>query len=473
MVFNSLEFILFFIVVYFLYRLLGHRSQNRMLLVASYIFYGFWDWRFLGLIFLSTVVDYLCGLKIDGETNAGRRKVYLLLSVITNLSILGFFKYFNFFAGSFSALFSNFGLEIDYVTLNIVLPLGISFYTFQTMSYTIDIYRGEMKSTRNFFDFALYVAFFPQLVAGPIERAARLLPQITGPRKITKTQVNEGAWLILWGFFKKIFIADNLALLVNSVFSETGELTGNEVLVASYAFAFQIYGDFSGYSDIARGISKLLGIDIMVNFRFPYFVTNPRDFWRNWHISLSTWLRDYLYIPLGGSKCANTLLYRNIMITMLLGGLWHGANWTFILWGFYHGILLCVYRVISPYLKRINISSVVAPFWFALRLIFMFHLTIFGWLIFRVDSFEQLIGMLHSLVYNYRLVDNTSSYYFMQVLFYASILILIQLFKSYKDDMYAILKLPVILRWSIYSVIFYLILLFGEFGVQEFIYFQF
>ncbi len=472
MLFNSLEFLIFFIIVYLLYRVSGHRFQNRMLLLASYFFYGCWDWRFLGLIWLSTVVDYLCGLKLHSSNDPARRRLFLAISLITNLGILAFFKYFNFFAESLGGLFGFFGFELDYVTLNIILPVGISFYTFQTMSYTIDIYRKQLEPARDFFDFALFVAFFPQLVAGPIERARQLLPQITAPRIVTDDQVYKGLWLILWGLFKKVFIADNLARIVDLVFASSGDLSGGAVLFASYAFAFQIYGDFSGYSDIARGISKLMGIEIMVNFRFPYFVTNPRDFWRNWHISLSTWLRDYLYIPLGGSRSGSSAFYKNLMITMILGGLWHGAAWTFVIWGLFHGIILCLHRVIEPYIS-FSPAGLFGRLWFFLRVIFFFHVTCLGWLIFRAGSMSELKQMLYALLSDISFSGVTLRYLGLQVAFYAALLIVVQIYKFYKKDMYAVLWLPRYLRWPLFLVIIYSILLFGEFGVQQFIYFQF
>ncbi len=484
MAFNSLEFLIFFVLVYALYRTLRHKVQNRMLLVASYIFYGFWDWRFLGLIWLSTVVDYFCGLAIEkaqssgssgGPGNVTRQKRFLAISIIVNLSILGFFKYFNFFSGSLSSLASSFGLELDYVTLNIVLPVGISFYTFQTLSYSIDIYRKQLKPTRDFLDFSLYVAFFPQLVAGPIERARRLLPQISKARTISDKQFYEGLWLILWGLFKKIFIADNLAMIVDSIFGDNTGFTGAEVLMASYAFAFQIYGDFSGYSDIARGLSKLMGFELMINFRFPYFVTNPREFWRNWHISLSTWLRDYLYISLGGNRSGNAGLYRNLMITMLLGGLWHGASWTFVIWGLFHGIILSVHRIIEPALSRFNPQGAPGALWLFLKIIFMFHITCFGWLIFRADGLSGFTNMTRALFSSFLSHAPTVpySYYLKQIIFYTALLLIVQLYKLYKKDMYAPLHLPSWLRWPLYMLVLFSILLFGEFGVKQFIYFQF
>ena len=317
MLFNSLEFLVFFALVYGLYRVLGHRGQNRMLLLASYVFYGAWDWRFLSLILISTLVDYQAGLKIASSDQRGQKRFWLFCSVATNLSLLGFFKYFNFFAENLAGLFGLFGIQLDPVTLRIVLPVGISFYTFQTMSYTIDIYRGKLAPTRSLPDFALFVAFFPQLVAGPVERARNLLPQILAPRTVTREGFFQGCFLIGWGLFEKVFIADNLARIVDPVFATDGSWGGATILLACYAFAFQIFCDFDGYSNIARGIGKCLGFEIMINFNLPYFAVNPSDFWKRWHISLSSWLRDYLDIPRGGIRSGTWMTYRNLALTML------------------------------------------------------------------------------------------------------------------------------------------------------------
>ncbi|NEO92828.1 MAG: MBOAT family protein, partial [Moorea sp. SIO3G5] len=300
MLFNSFIFVLFFIIVYTLYLFLNrnYKAQNILLLIASYVFYGWWDWRFLSLLALSTVVDFTVGKQLQDIKEDRKRKLLLCISLVFNLSLLGFFKYFNFFAESFSSLLQIVGLQVDWVTLTILLPVGISFYTFQTMSYTIDIYRGKLKPISNFLDFALFVSFFPQLVAGPIERATTLIPQIILPRNLNIEQINAGILLIVWGYFKKVVIADNMATIANPIFNNYTQYQGLDVLIGILAFTVQIYGDFSGYSDIARGISKLMGFELMVNFKLPYFALNPSDFWLRWHISLSTWLRDYLYIPL-------------------------------------------------------------------------------------------------------------------------------------------------------------------------------
>jgi len=344
MLFNSLQFAVFFLVVYTLYLRAGHRAQNRLLLIASNVFYATWDWRFLLLLWISTYMDFLFGRHMERQADAIKKRRFVAYSVIANLVFLGIFKYFNFFAENLQAMATMAGWTLDPVTVHIILPVGISFYTFQSMSYIIDIYRGNMRPVQSLADYALFVSFFPHMVAGPIMPAKNLLPQVTQPRTVDWQKFREGCWLFFWGLFTKVFVADNLGHIVDQVFQKTGSVSGAEVVLGVYAFAFQIYGDFAGYSEMARGLAKMMGFELMVNFRFPYFVTNPSDFWKNWHISLSTWLRDYLYIPLGGSRGGELMLYRNLAITMFLGGLWHGAAWTYVLWGAYQGLILCLHR---------------------------------------------------------------------------------------------------------------------------------
>jgi len=350
MVFNSLTFLVFLGIVLLLYYRLKHRGQNWMLLAASYLFYGWWDYRFLALLLFTTFFDYFCALWIEGETRQGRRRLLLISSMVVNLSALCIFKYFNFFAQSLQNSLAVFGITLSFPMLHVVLPVGISFYTFLSMSYTIDVYRRELAPTRNPTDFMLYVAFFPHLVAGPIVRASILLPQCQKPRSIVPEEVANGLWLILMGYVKKVVIADRLAQVVQWGFSKgTPAFADANSWLILYAFAFQIYGDFSGYTDIARGVSKLMGFELVENFRAPYLVTNPSSFWRHWHISLSTWLRDYLYIPLGGNRGGSFKTYRNLMATMLLGGLWHGAGAAYVLWGLYHGTLLACQRAFEDF----------------------------------------------------------------------------------------------------------------------------
>ncbi len=476
MLFNSLQFAVFFIIIYSLYLLLRHKWQNRMLLVASYIFYGAWDWRFLLLIFISTVIDYFCGLKIYSSDEAKQRKLFLFLSVFANLSILGFFKYFNFFASSFQGLLSSFGFSIQPHFLQIILPVGISFYTFQTMSYTIDIYKGGLKPTRKFFDFALFVAFFPQLVAGPIERAKHLLPQILSSRKLSFDKFYEGCFLIFWGLFQKVYIADNLAQIVDPVFASAAPYNGMKVMLALYAFAFQIFCDFAGYSNIARGLGKCMGFDIMINFHAPYFAVNPRQFWQRWHISLSTWLRDYLYIPLGGNKKGTLITYRNLFITMLLGGLWHGAAWTFVLWGLYQAILLIVHRLCTPIFKLRTVAKdiFIGRVWHFIKMVFFFNFMCVGWLIFRSQSVEQILDMLYALFFNFKFVPHLQIPYHGAIFIGCVwILVLVQIAQYIKNDVLAVYKSNFILRAAVYIICYYLLVTFGVSDAKEFIYFQF
>lgn len=474
MVFNSLQFAWFFVVVYALYRVLPHRGQNWLLLVASYYFYAAWDYRFVTLLAASTLVDYSCGRVLGALQDARRRRIVMWLSIGFNLAMLGFFKYFNFFADSFQALFAAIGWQLDYVTIRILLPIGISFYTFVTMSYVIDVYRREIEPESNLVDFAVFVAYFPHLVAGPILRATALLPQIARPRRITAAQIREGLWLMAWGFFQKIFVADNLAPIASHVFAPDTQTAGVNVLLGTYAFAFQIYGDFAGYSNIARGTSKLMGIELIENFRFPYLVTTPQAFWRHWHISLSTWLRDYLYKPLGGNRGTAWQTRRNLLVTMLLGGLWHGAAWTFVLWGLFQGVLLILYRPFEPAFAALAAArgAEAAARRFAAWFV-MFHLTCYGWLIFRAPSFGKLREMTGSLFLNFApgAVDVTGV--LVPLLLYTTPLLAVHLVEARADDVLVVPRLRLGVRYSIYVATLYLILLFGNFGGSDFIYFQF
>ncbi|HAZ10430.1 MAG TPA: membrane-bound O-acyltransferase family protein [Candidatus Omnitrophica bacterium] len=472
MLFNSLQFAVFFIIVYSLYLVLNHKWQNRMLLTASCVFYGAWDWRFLLLMFVSITTDYFCALKIQESVEEKTRKRFLFLSIFINLAILGFFKYFNFFAVSMDNLFSHFGFSIQPHLLHIILPVGISFYTFQALSYTIDVYRKELEPTRNFRDYALFVTYFPQLVAGPIMRARDLLPQVLSARKLSLKQFYEGCYLIFWGLFQKIFIADNLAKIVDSVFNSSGPYNAAKVLIALYAFAFQIYCDFAGYSNIARGMGKCMGFDIMINFNLPYFAVNPSDFWRRWHISLSTWLRDYLYIPLGGNKKGGFLTYRNLAITMLLGGLWHGAAWTFVIWGAYHGMLLIIHRLLKPVLAKIPSpkNATIGKAWFFLRVVFFFQLTCVGWLIFRAKSIGQILNMLGSFVSNFNVGLDMGFFSLIRLIW---LLILVQIAQFIKNDQMVVYKSNILLKAVFYIIFFYSIVMYGASGGKEFIYFQF
>lgn len=336
MLFNTFDYLIYFTVIFILYWTVTQRSvklQNLMLVAASYYFYSCWDWRFVFLLLFSTLIDFISGILMEEASSSRRKKLWLWLSVIINLGILGVFKYFNFFNESLTALLGTMGFQANPMTINVILPIGISFYTFHGLSYVIDVYHGRIKSERNFIDYALFVSFFPLLVAGPIERARHLLPQLKRPRKFSYERAVNGLRQILWGLVKKVIIADNCAVYVNQIFGQSDDLGGSTLVLGALLFAFQIYGDFSGYSDIALGTARILGIDLLKNFNFPFFATNLPDFWRRWHISLNRWFRDYVYEPLGGSRGSIWKGIRNTFIVFLLSGLWHGANWTFVVWG--------------------------------------------------------------------------------------------------------------------------------------------
>ena len=400
MLFTELNFWVFFAIVALAYVVLPHRAQNRMLLVASYVFYGAWDWRFLSLIMLSTMIDYFVGLRMSTETNESRRRLFLWISLGANLGMLSIFKYLGFFVDSFQHLLGTMGYQPDPWMLSIVLPVGISFYTFQTLSYTIDIYRRELKPTHDFLDFALFVAFFPQLVAGPIERAKNLLPNIEHPRTLSWEGLRRGAVLCLLGLIKKIVIADAIAPSVDAIYSSP-DPSRIDIIFATWLFAVQIYCDFSGYTDIARGVARMLGFQLMRNFAQPYFGANPQEFWRRWHISLSTWLRDYLYISLGGNRGGSRKTYRNLMVTMTLGGLWHGAAWNFVLWGIYQGFLLALHRAIAGRHKHSGEGAARAAGAWIVRIgitALFFQVVCYGWLLFRANSFGQIADFTGRLI---------------------------------------------------------------------------
>jgi D-alanyl-lipoteichoic acid acyltransferase DltB (MBOAT superfamily) len=476
MIFNSSEFAGFFAAVFGICLVLPHKWQNRMLLAASYYFYGSWDWRFLVLIWTTTLLDFFCGLRISQTTDPSTRKRYLLSSLCGNLTILGFFKYYNFFAGSLHDLLGLWGLSFNPFMLNVILPVGISFYTFKSMSYTVDIYRNQFHATRNLEDYALFVGFFPQLLAGPIERAKDLLTQIAKPRSMSLEQVYEGAFLIFWGLFQKVFIADNLAKIVDPVFSAQPPYgSGAMVLIAAYAFTFEIYCDFAGYSNMAKGLGKCLGFDIMTNFDLPYFSVNPREFWRRWHISLSQWLRDYLYVSMGGNRKGIVKLYRNLFLTMVLGGLWHGAAWTFVLWGAYHGALLVIHRLVEPFMKgKIQIKK---PFfinaWWLIRVMVCFHLVGFGWVIFRAESLGQVLAMVESIWSGGVGSDPEALLAVKKLLFGVWPLVLVQIYQYRKHDLLAVYHASVAVRAVFYVVCIYLMAVCGAESGKDFIYFQF
>jgi D-alanyl-lipoteichoic acid acyltransferase DltB (MBOAT superfamily) len=473
MLFNSWQFAVFFGALFPAYWAVRKypRIQNVLLLCAGYYFYACWSVRFLSLLVLSTVMDYACGLWVDRVQEPHRRRWIVGLSMALNLGMLGFFKYYNFFAENLQVLLQNLGISMPLARLQVILPIGISFYTFQSMSYVIDVYRRDIKPTKNLVQFAAFVSFFPHLVAGPIMRPTTLLPQIATRRQFRLDQFYAGAYLIFWGLVEKVVIADNLAIVVKDCFGRWETLDGGSALLAIYAFAFQIYGDFAGYTDIARGVAKCLGFELSLNFNLPYFATSPRDFWNRWHISLSQWLRDYLYIALGGSRGGTLRTYRNLMLTMVLGGLWHGAAWTFVIWGFYQGCLLVLHRAALPLLERVQPrNSVDRAWWAALRIFATFHLVCLGWLIFRAGSMEQVFGMLHAIIQR-PAIPSPATLILVGVAIIP--LWLVQLIQYLSDDLNVVARAPWYVRSVFYTACFYAIVLGGEFGGEQFIYFQF
>ncbi len=469
--FNSFNFLAFFGVIYAFYLILSRRYQNYWLLAASYFFYAYWDWRFVALLMTSTFIAYFFGLQMHTATDPGRRRLLLLVSLCAQLGILLTFKYFNFFAESLRPLLVFAGISQEWTFLQVVLPVGLSFYTLQTISCMVDIYRGRTEPTRNIANFALFLSFFPKLLAGPIERASPLLRQVESSRTITYSGVREGLWLILLGYFQKLVIADNMVLYTEPIFAQPENAVGIKVLVALYAFAFQIYGDFAGYSNIARGMSKLLGFDLTLNFHHPYFATNPSDFWRRWHISFSTWLRDYVYIPLGGNRHGTLSTYRNVMLTMLLGALWHKAAWNFVAWGAFHGVLVIGHRMLQSPLKSLAPQGrVAARLWKVGALAVFFHLTCLGWLLFAVRKLSDapilLSGMFDPFVVN-------EVYGLITVLLLATPLLLIERWEETAGRIQIVREWSRPARLAVGAGLFAMIVLGGATRTHEFIYFHF
>lgn len=494
MLFNSIDFAVFLPVVFVLYWFVVNRSlrlQNLFIVAASYVFYGWWDWRFLSLILFSTLVDYLVGLglrtppSLSAERFEGRspqpvtRSLLLLTSIVVNLGFLGFFKYYNFFIENFVAAFTFFGRDIEASSLRIILPVGISFYTFQTLSYSIDVYRRRLEPTRDFIAFTAYVSFFPQLVAGPIERATNLLPQFYRSRTFSYDAAADGMRQILWGFFKKVVIADNCATFANLIFDDPASYSGSTLVLGVIFFAFQIYGDFSGYSDIAIGTARLFGFTLMRNFAFPYFSRDIAEFWRRWHISLSTWFRDYLYIPLGGSQARFIVKLRNIFLIFIVSGFWHGADWTFIAWGALNALFFLPLLLTGN--NRSNLDTVATgrklpTLREAGSMLLTFSLTLLAWIFFRAESMNQAVAYIGGII--------------------SPSLFSIPSLPSMRDAAYTLLLIVVFLafewqgrhhqyaiehtgrrwrrhwRWALWYGIVAAIFLFGGRG-QEFIYFQF
>ena len=472
MLFNTLDFAVFLIVSLAVFHALPRGLRNPFLLVASYAFYGFWNWKFCGLLLLSTVVDFWVAPRIAAATDPRQKKHFLWISLGVNLSILGFFKYCNWFIDSFKVLAETIGWNIPDYAIDVALPVGISFYTFQTLSYTIDVYRGDMKHTDKFWDFALFVSLFPQLVAGPIERARRILPQIAEKRAVSWAMIQSGVWLLFWGWFKKVYISDNVARIVDTVYSEGADPTGPEVLIALWAFAVQIYCDFSGYSDMSRGAARLFGYDLMLNFNLPYFATNPQEVWRRWHISLSTWLRDYVYIPLGGNTGGRWKQNRNLFLTMLWAGLWHGASWTYVAFGAYHGALLAIHREVKPLLSKVQPKSWASrSAWWLFRVACFFHLWLLGLLLFRAVSFGQAADLGFILFTN---TDAGFVYDWLpRLVLFTAPLVLVQIVQAATKDLEIVLRWPMPVRALLYAAMFLAIIFLGEDHGEPFIYFQF
>jgi D-alanyl-lipoteichoic acid acyltransferase DltB (MBOAT superfamily) len=482
MLFNSFDFAFFLPIVFILYWYVAQknvRRQNLLLILASYFFYACWDWRFLSLIIFSTVVDYVVGLKLKNEQQVFRRKLLLAISLFSNLGLLGLFKYYDFFIANFAASFSIFGFSINPASLNLILPLGISFYTFQTLSYSIDVYKGRIKASHDFIEFSAFVCFFPQLVAGPIERASHLLPQLKNKRLFNYHEAIKGSRQILWGLFKKIVIADNCAKYANYIFDHSTDLNGSTLLLGAFFFSFQIYGDFSGYTDIAIGSSRLLGIKLSRNFSYPYFSRDIAEFWRRWHISLSSWFRDYVYIPLGGSRNKIYITIRNILVVFLVCGFWHGAKWTFIFWGLLHALYYLPLLLFKRNRKNIDIvasDSMFPSLKELLNMGFTFTLVSLAWVFFRADDISHALAYISE-------VFSSSLYswpYFKGISMTKPILILLTVFTIIewlgRKDEFAIenilLKIKSPLRFGIYYAIVFAIFYFGG-SKQEFIYFQF
>ena len=478
MLFNSIDFAIFLPIVFILYWFVTNKSlklQNILIVSASYVFYGWWDWRFLSLIIFSSIVDYTAGLLLSKTDNKSKRKIVLWISIIVNLGLLGFFKYYNFFLDNFVTAFSFFGTEINAGSLNIVLPVGISFYTFQTMSYTIDVYRRKLEPTNNFIAFSAFVSFFPQLVAGPIERASNLLPQFYTKRDFNSAKAIDGMRQILWGLFKKIVIADNCAEYVNIIFNNSSDYSGSTLVLGAIFFAFQIYGDFSGYSDIAIGTARLFGFDLMRNFNFPYFSRDIAEFWRRWHISLSTWFRDYVYYPLGGSRGSNWMKIRNTFIIFIVSGFWHGANWTFIIWGALNAIYFLPLLLTKNNRNNLDIVAkgrILPKFKEIFLMSVNFMLVIFAWIFFRAESVEHAVNYISNIF-------SLSLFSFPQVFPVVKILLIcFFVFIEWigREHQFAIAKLGVEwklpLRWAFYYALIFIIFMFS--GKQlQFIYFQF
>lgn len=483
MLFNSIDFALFLPIIFILYWFFTRKNlklQNLLIVASSYIFYGWWDWRFLFLLVFSSLIDYFVGLALSKEKIKKKRNILLLSSLLVNLGFLSLFKYFNFFAESFADSFSLFGVHFEPTRLNLVLPVGISFYTFQTLSYTIDVYRDKLKPTKDIISFLAFVSFFPQLVAGPIERATNLLPQFTKPRFFNYEKVFDGFKQVLWGLFKKVVIADSCAIIANEVFNNYANYSGSTLFLGAFFFAFQIYGDFSGYSDIAIGTARMFGFNLKQNFNYPYFSRDIAEFWRRWHISLSTWFRDYVYIPLGGSKKSKLLNIRNVLIVFLISGFWHGAKWTFVFWGLINA--LCFIPIFILKLNRRNIEVVAYKKIFpnfreVFQMLSTFCIVLFGWIFFRSDSLWDAFSYLNTIFsrsfFTIPYVFGIGMNRVLFTSFFIVLLIFLEWFGRNKEyPIYFEKSKSKLMQWLICYAMLIIVFLFGE-KQQDFIYFQF
>ncbi|MBI4155166.1 MBOAT family protein [Candidatus Woesearchaeota archaeon] len=481
MLFNSLHFLIFFPIVVVLYFSIPHKYRWVFLLISSYYFYMSWKAEYIILIIISTLIDYIAGIQIFKSQTQRMKNLILCLSLLSNLGLLFAFKYFNFFGDTIREILQVFTIQLNPMTLKVLLPVGISFYTFQSLSYTIDVYRRKIKPTRHLGIFALYISFFPQLVAGPIERAKNLLPQFFEEHYFDYKRVTDGLKLMLWGFFKKVVIADRLNIIVNTIYKTPTDYTGSPLILSTVFFAFQIYCDFSGYSDIAIGSAQVMGIKLMDNFNRPYFSRSISEFWKRWHISLSTWFKDYLYIPLGGNRVSIPRGYFNIFVVFLLSGLWHGANWTFVIWGALHGFYLILGTITKSLRERLLVFTRLILFPRLTKLLsigFTFVLVNIGWVFFRAktvsDAFYILTHLFKGISFSYKSLipglDGVDLLIAFGVIIFMEFVHLTQSHISIRQFLEG---KPLLLRWSIYLTIILLILLFGVFNETQFIYFQF
>ena len=480
MLFNSFEFLVFLPIVFMLYWFVfrGRRWQNLLVVTASYVFYGWWDWRFLLLIALTSLCVYGSGLLLEHyERRRRRQQIVCAVNIVFNLGILGVFKYYNFFVENLDALFGMMGYHLDWVTMIVILPVGISFYTFQALSYTIDVYQKRLPATHDIIEFLAYISFFPQLVAGPIERATNLLPQFQRRRQFDYAKAVDGMRQMLWGFLKKLVIADNCATVVNEYWNHYQDLPGVSLFLMGVLFTFQIYCDFSGYSDIAIGCARLFGFNLMRNFNFPYFSRSIPEFWRRWHISLTTWFRDYIYFPLGGSRCDKWKIIRNVYIVWGISGLWHGANWTFVCWGLFHATLLAIYNIFginTKYKQVVAYGKYLPNIRETMQIALTFFLTVIGWIIFRAESMTQAVDFLTAMVSN-RFFDASALHGVTYIYFGIALLAVEWLQRDKQHALQFSDAKPFnhrLVRWGIYYIILLLIAKYAG-SSQTFIYFQF